>query len=227
MTERRRTKRALAGLLCGVAVLLAGCHTNEGRQAKMARRAITSLDSTRQQLVRADLEVNQALASMDQLAAEPRDLRQAYKVFTAEVADTSKQSQEARERADQMRDRWQEYIANWEKEADALSSEQLRAGATERRQTIRDNYSRVREVARETQSAYEPFLKQLREIQQALALDLTPGGVEAAKPAMETARQTGAQLKEQIDAFINEIDIVTAKRVAPPGGAESVAGTEP
>jgi len=227
MTERQRIGWALSGLLCGAVILLVGCKTNEGRQARVARKAITSLDSTRQELVKADQEVNQALAAMDQLATDNRDLRQAYKAFTAEVSDTSKQSAEARERAEEMRERWQDYIANWEKEADALSSEQLRAGATERRQTVRDNYSRVREVARETQAAYEPFLKQLREIQQALALDLTPAGVEAAKPAMETARQTGAQLKEQIDAFINELDVVTAKRVAPPETPESVAGTEP
>lgn len=227
MTGKRFVGRALIGLVCGVAIVVAGCETNEGRQAKVARKAVTSLDETRTELVKADQEVNQALAAMDQLTAEPRDLKQAYSAFTTEVADASEQSKEARDRADDMRDRWQDYIATWEQQAAGISSEELRAGATERRQTVRENYSRIRDMASELQTAYEPFLRQLRDIQRALALDLTPAGVEAAKPAIETARQTGNQLKEQIDAFIDELDSTSARRAAQPTAPESVADTEP
>jgi|GEM_PF-1851167 len=227
MTGKRFVGRALIGLLCGVVIVVAGCETNEGRQAKVARKAVTSLEDTREELVKADQEVNQALAAMDQLAAQPRDLKQAYRAFTTEVSDTSKQSQEAHERAEEMRERWQEYIASWEREADRLASAELRAGATERRETVRENYNRLRDVASEMQAAYEPFLKQLRDIQRALSLDLTPAGVEAAKPAIETARQTGTQLKEQIDAFIDELDGVSTRRAAQPTAPESVADTEP
>jgi len=228
MTNRQWIGRALSGLLCGAAIVLVGCQSSEGRQAKVARRAISSLDTTRQELVKADLDVNQTLASMDELTTgQPQYLKQAYKAFTTEVSDTAKQSREAQERADQMRDRWQDYIASWEKEVDRLDNEQLRAGATERRQTVRESYNRLRDQARELQTAYEPFLRQLQEIRKALALDLTPAGVEAAKPAMETARQTGANLKQQIDAFINELDAVSAKRASLPSAPETVAGTEP
>ncbi|MEN6338086.1 MAG: hypothetical protein ABFE01_27845, partial [Phycisphaerales bacterium] len=123
MTNRQWIGRALSGLLCGAAIVLVGCQSSEGRQAKVARRAITSLDTTRQELVKADLDVNQTLASMDELTGQPRDLKQAYKAFATEVSDTAKQSREAQQRADQMRDRWQEYITSWEREADRLDNE--------------------------------------------------------------------------------------------------------
>jgi chromosome segregation ATPase len=227
MTGRRLIGRVAIALLGSVVVILAGCKTNEGRQAKVARAAVTSLDETRQELVKADQEVSQALTAMDQLAAQPRDLKQAYRTFGTEVTDASKQSQEARERADRMQAQWQDYIATWEQQAESIASAELRAGATERRQTVRENYDHLRDAANATQAAYEPFLRQLRDIQRALSLDLTPAGVEAAKPAMETARQTGNQLKEQIDAFIEELDTVSAKRAALPSAPAPVAGEEP
>jgi hypothetical protein len=61
---------------------------------------------------------------------------------------------------------------------------------------------RLRDVARTTEAAYEPFIGQLRDIQRALSLDLTPAGVEVAQPAFEIARQSGADLKQQIDAVL-------------------------
>jgi chromosome segregation ATPase len=214
-------------MLGTVLAVLAGCETSEGRQAKVARRAVTSLEGTREQLIQADQQVDAALASMDRLAAQPRDLKQSYRAYAGEVSKTVEEADEAEERADEMRERWQEYITSWEQEADRIRSDQLRAGATERRQSVRDNYNRLRDVANNTRQAYEPFLRQLQDIQRALSLDLTPAGVEAAKPAMETARQTGAQLKEQIDAFIQELDSVSAARATQPTPSESVAGTEP
>jgi len=226
MTHRRLAGQIFVGLFGSTLIVLAGCETNEGRQAKVARKATTSLENTRQELVKADQEVNQTLMALDQLAGQPRDLKQAYRAFTVEVADSAEQSKEARERADQMREHWQDYIASWEQETDTLRSAELRAGATERRQTVRENYNRLRDVARDLQAAYEPFLTQLREIQKALALDLTPAGVDAAKPAIQTAREAGDQLKERIDAFIEELDAVSARRAGQPTTAP-VAGEEP
>lgn len=228
MTGRmlRRTWTRI-GVLGGALVVLASCQANEGRQAKVARRAVTSLEDTRQQLMQAERQVDASLISMDQLASQPRDLKQSYRSYANEVSKTVQEADRAQERADEMRMRWQEYITSWEQEADRIASEQLRAGATERRQGVRDNYNRLRNVANNTRQAYEPFLRELQDIRRALSLDLTPAGVEAAKPAMETARETGARLKEQIDAFIQELDNVSAARAAQPVGPESVAGTEP
>ena len=206
---------------CGVlAFLLTGCKTNEGRQAKVARKAVTSLEDTRTELARADQEVDQALAAMNQLTSEPRDLKQAYRAFSTEVSDTTKQSEKARDRAEEMREKWRDYIASWEQEMDRIASPELRAGAAERRQTVRENFNTLRDRARDLQEAYEPFIAQLRDIQRSLSLDLTPAGVTAARPAFEVAQQRGEELKQRIDAFITELDTVTAKRTGQPTGTE-------
>ncbi|MGE5296780.1 MAG: DUF2959 family protein [Solirubrobacterales bacterium] len=227
MTGKTLLKWIEVGVFCSVVALLTGCEMNEGRQAKVAKRAENSLADTRSQLLRAEQQVDTTLTSMDRLAAEPHNLKRSYKAYAGEVSKTVRESEQAQERADHMKTQWHEYMANWEKEANRLNSEQLRAGTTERRQTVREDYDHLRDVANNTHAAYEPFLTQLREIQRAISLDLTPAGVDATKPAMETARQTGAQLKEQINAFIQELDRVANAGVTQPTGTGTVAGSQP
>ena len=209
MSERRFLHWALVALFCIAATVLVGCKTSkEGRQAKVTSKMVTSLNETRQELVKADQEVDQVLAAMTRLEARPKDLKQEFKAYSEEVSDVAAQSDAARERADEMRERWQDYVATWEDEMERVSSPELRASAAERRETVRANYDHLRNAAREMQTAYGPFVRELRDIERSLSLDLTPAGVEATKPAFEKARETGTNLQEKIDTFVAELDKV-------------------
>ena len=213
MSERRFIHRAIVALsFSAVVVILAGCETNGGRQAKVARKADTSLEDTRQELVKTDQQVNRALAAMDQLESQPRDLRHAYRAFTSEVDETAKQSKNAREQAEAMREQWREYITDWERSIDEIRSPEVRTRAVDRRQAVREEYNQIRDVARELEAAYEPFLRDLRDIERTLSLDLTNQGVATARPAFEAARQNGEQLRQRIDEFIAQLDTTVAQR---------------
>lgn len=209
------SKTLIAGAVVSIVALLTGCATNVSGQAKEVTRTVTSMQTTRAELAKAQVQIGDVLAAMDQLgSASAADLPRLYKAFTRQVAGTVSQGETARRRASQMRDRYQQYIASWEKEIEELSTPELRANAAERRQAVRENYDRLRDAARATDQAYQPFLTQLQDIQKSLSLDLTPAGVKAAQPAFERARQTGADLRQTITQFIAEIDHVMA--VSPP-----------
>jgi len=213
MMTNAMLKRLAAGGMLVALVLAAGCAT--GGQAREVTRTVTSMQRTREELARAQVQVDDVLAAMNQLTlAAPENLPSAFKTFTSQVSQTVSQEQAARRRADEMRERWREYIDSWEKEIDVLTTPELRARAAERRQAVRANYGRLRDMARAMDDAYQPFLGYLRDIQRALSLDLTPAGVQAAQPAFELARKSGADLKTQIAEFIAEIDRVMA--VSPP-----------
>jgi chromosome segregation ATPase len=218
MTRIVLTRTIVAGMLCTI-VIAAGCTTTQGRgEAKEATRAVTSLQETRAELLRADQQVNDTVTAMNQLASASPDLPQAYKVFTAEVSQASTQAQTAQRRAEQMQVHWQQYIAAWEKEIDRLSIPELQAGAAQRRQTVRANYDRLRDAARDMEAAYPPFLTQLRDLRKALSLDLTPAGVQAAQPAFTVARRSAADVRERINTFLSEIDRVSAASPGQPVG---------
>jgi len=208
------TRKALTAGVLGILFLSAGCATRSG-QAGEVTRAMTSMRTTREELVKARAYVDDVLAAMDQLRGAPAgSLPWVYKVFTDQVSQTVRQCGTARRRTSRMLAQWRQYTASWEREIDRLSTPELRAGAAERRQTVLRNYERLRDAADATEQAYPPFLTQLRDIQKSLSLDLTPAGVGVVQPVFEQAHQTGAELREMITTFVAQIDQVTA--VSPP-----------
>jgi hypothetical protein len=197
----------------GILILLAGCATNKTSQPIEAARPVASIQTTRQELTRAQVQVDEVLAAMDQLAAAPAEkLPRTYYAFADRVSQTVSQADTAHRRAVQMRERWQQYVGSWEKEIEQLAHPELRTGA-EGRGSVRENYDRLRDAAGAMEAAYGPFVTQLRDLQGTLSLDLTAGG-QAARPAFAIARKDAAELKQQIASFIAEIDQVLA--ISPP-----------
>ena len=214
MVHGTRKGCSLLGVL-GVLVLVTGCATNKGGQAKEARRAVTSMHKTRQELAKAEVQVDDMVGAMNELAsASPDHLASAYKMFNRQLARTVSQADAARSRANEMRERWRDYINSWEREIEQLSTPGLQANAAERRQAVEKNYDRLREAARAMDQAYPPFLTHLKDIQKTLSLDLTSAGIQAAQPAFENARESAADLKQKIADFMVQIDQVQA--VSPP-----------
>ena len=214
MTRMTINWRSVGGMLCAI-LLLAGCESNAQRtQEKKVTKAVASMDKTRVELVKSDQQVDEAIIALDRLTSSPTIVPEAYKVYAAQVTEVSKQEKEAQKRAERMRDDWRAYIAAWEKEVDTVSTPEMQARAEERRQAVRDNYDRLRDAANAVKSAYRPFLTQLQDVQKTLALDLTPAGMEAAKPGIDAAHQSAQNLKQQISAFVSEIDRVASATTA-------------
>src|SRR4030042_552840 len=122
----------------------------------------------------ADQQVAGTLVALNRLAESQSSVPQAYKVYTTEVSQTSAQSEQARHRSQQMDLQWRQYIDAWERELNTLSTPELKASAAQRSQDVSEHYDRLREAARQTRAAYQPFITQLQEIQRTLALDTTP-----------------------------------------------------
>jgi len=222
-----RKTMAVGGVLCALTTL-AGCafsgptgHTRaiDAPEAPEAVQAVTSIQDTRAQLVKAHQQVDAMVAVMDRLASAPANLPQVYKEYVDEVSQTAWQAEQAQQRAERMRAQGQQYINAWEDEISRLSTPELQAGAARRSEIIRENYERLRDAARAMQEAYQPFITQLRDIQRVLSLDLTPAGVEVAKPAFDAARKSAANVKERIEAFILDINDVSSRTPRPPATA--------
>jgi chromosome segregation ATPase len=196
-------------VLCCCLALLAGC-SSEGKPAKESTKAIEGLASTRDALVRAKAQVSETTSALNDLASEGGDLRAEYQKFSTLVEETERDAERARKRAQEMRERTKQYVSEWQKEMSDVQSPELRAGAEERRRRIQDNFDAIAEAARHTREAYEPYMQNLKDIQKALAMDLTPSGVQMARPATEKARADAKTLDLRFDQLIAELDRVSA-----------------
>jgi hypothetical protein len=215
-------------VMCGVAsgILSTGCSSNDNGRTAESNKATTSMKDTRTELVKAKGQVNNAVAALDKLSAGG-NLQQNFKTYTAAVKDVQTAGDKARARATAMKENGRAYVAKWEKEMDQVSNPELRAGAAARRQKIKANYESILASGRSVRDAYQPFLKDLQDIQRALASDLTPGGVSAAAPAIDKTKSEGMALNERIDALIAKLDDVSSgmdMEGAPAAQAQTSAG---
>lgn len=206
MTRYIRTALVVCGMASGF--LSTGCSSDDGGRTAESNKATTSMRDTRQELVKSKAEINDAVAALDKLSAG-QNLPQTYKQYTAAVKDVQAAGDRARARATAMKENGRAYVAKWEKEMDQVSNPELRAGAAERRQRVKANYESIVTTGRTVRDAYQPFLKDLQDIQRALASDLTPAGVGAASAAIEKTKGEGAVVNERIDTLIAKLDEVS------------------
>jgi hypothetical protein len=196
-----------------------GCSSSDGR-TEQSKNAVASMSNTRSELNKAKAEVQRANASLDALAAGG-NLEPAYKQYTASVSSLKSQGDRARQRGQQMRANQRAYVENWQKEMATISDPDLKAGAAARQQAIKANFDHLSATAQAVGDAYRPYLATLQEIQKALANDLTPAGVDAAKPAMAKASAQGQALSGRIDNLIAELDDMRGGMTA---GAQASGG---
>ena len=211
--NRRTGPIALALLL--VASLAVGC-SSSGRTAE-SEKAVEGFQKTREAITKAQGQVDQTNTALDRLAAGG-DLQKSYKTYNSSVSDLEKTAEGARKRAQGMRERVHEYTTQWEKEIDTMKDPTIRAGLTQRREAVRENFDKVKNSAQAAREAYQPYLAGLKEIQKALAIDLTPANATALKPAIEKTRRQGDTLKQKLAAMQAELDNIV-KGTSPTGTA--------
>jgi hypothetical protein len=201
--------------LGGLAVAAApGCGSSGGK-SQSSQKAISSLTSTRNEIAKAKVEVQQANAALETLQSGG-DLNKAFQTYTKEVGNVKDAGDRARSRAKDMQERQKQYVAAWQKETQDVSNPELRAAADARRAKLRESFDKISGSAAGARDAYQPYLKGLQDIQTALAADLTPAGVDAAKPAIQKTKADGEVLMQRIDALVAELDSVGAGMGAPP-----------
>ena len=200
----------LLGLTCWCLALAIGCSSN-GKPAKESAQAVDTLGDTRRALVEAKEQVNQTTAAMNALSSGGgADLKSNYAKFGRAVAETQEDAERARRRGADMRERADAYVARWQKEMSDVQNPELRAGAEARREKVKQNFERVQSAAHAARDAYQPYMNSLQDIQKVLAVDLTPQGVQTARPAIDQANAAARTLNERLDALIRELDDVSA-----------------
>jgi hypothetical protein len=217
--------RSLAGFILLVLLLSIGCRSGGG-QPDAARKAVEGWSAMRDNLKAGSAQVDRTLTALNQVSTAA-DLPKAYGAFSREVKETQHMAAKARDRAQNMRERSAEYVRKWEQDIAQVSDPAMRASMTARKKAISDNFAGVREAAQAASYAYQPFEQTLKDIDKALGLDLTPGGVKSSADAIARANAQGKNLKDRLNEVIAALDIVQgeASAVASPGPAHPTRAT--
>ena len=69
----------------------------------------------------------------------------------------------------------------------------------------------IQAKAQDTRGAYEPFMRDLKDLGTYLSNDLTHAAIQAAGPVFEKVKASGQVLKQKLDALKREMDDIAAE----------------
>jgi hypothetical protein len=206
---------------------IGGCASNSSSQAAMATnsapaqpaamsvpgvaRTASAADGLRavsNELSTTRQTIGDTLAALQALSTANGDLLEPFQRVLTLREQLEQDERRMSQRGDEMRTRARDYITNWEVEVYGVEDTDLRAQAEQRRNTVRQNYTRISDTTRALRESFDPFRRDLHDIETFLANDLTPAGVRAASPSIQRANTNGQEVQRRLDAVITELQRV-------------------
>jgi aminopeptidase N len=123
-----------------------------------------------------------------------------------------------------MRGKGNEYFKAWDEQTAQIHNEDIKNRSAERKAEMQKKFTEIKMSYTEASESFKPFLSDLKDIQTALATDLTTGGVKAIKGAADKANKDAVPLKASIEKLAGQFkDLGTAMAAAAPPPAAASA----
>jgi hypothetical protein len=202
---------ASASLLALALALAMGCSSSpEG--PKRTAKAVESFKTTRDNIAEASGQVQLTNESLKQLTMQTEgDLRSSFNKYDSNVKKTQSIAEGARKRAAAMRENTDAYVAQWRDELGTIDDPELRKISESRATAAKAEFEKIRSLAQDARTAYEPYRKGLEDVQKYLANDLTAGGVQAVQPKATATIAQGDALHQKLMALQTELDGLSQK----------------
>jgi hypothetical protein len=180
-------------------------------------KAAESFTRTRGNLAEARERIDATLMAMNGVRmTDPSNLRNAFGQYKTAVKDLEQQSEKAKQLALSLQQNVDANMAKWQKEMETVQDPSIRSSVESRRDAVRSNYSTIQTYAQDARKAFDPFLRENKEIVQALSVDLSPAAVSGLSATMDRAAADGKAVKQKISALERAMDNI-AKGVGPSG----------
>lgn len=188
---------------------------------KAAQQAQAEAASLPPDLVETKAEISRTLGQIDVTMAKLGDLSTA----TGDLDKPSKGALEAikalnteiqalQKRGDDMRNRGAAYFEDWQKELAAMSTPDVLAIATKRKDELAAKYAEVLTAMQESRAALDAYWADMKAIQKAVDDDLTPDTQKLLVPQLKAAKEKATTLKSRVEvvaAKLNQVSVLYTK----------------
>ena len=202
------------GFVCAAAVMAAvaisGCASSSGYSK--GGDAAKGMDKAAAEVQAIVQQTSLTLGSLSNLVNHPApNLVPQYKEFTSATKKLTSLSESVDKKAADMRERGDAYFAEWNKGATNITNADLRKISEDRRNEVASAFAEVADSLKRSKDAFDPFLSNLRDIQQVLNLDLTQGGLRSIQSVAKTASENGQKLKGALTEAAEDIESLAGK----------------
>ena len=200
-----------------VAGLITGCASPNYK--KGASTAVT-MDESSGLIAIGNTRIDESIGSLNDLVAAPNpDLRPQFQRFNTAVHDLRGSAADIAGKAAQMKIQGAEYFAGWDRELAKMANEDIRSRSETRRNEVAARFDRISLQYDYANTAFQPLLSDLRDVEKFLSTDLTIGGLVAVKSVAAKAtadavpvKESLARLSEEFKNFGVSISPTTASR---------------
>ena len=192
-------------LLVAVTAILAlvvGCtstgYEKAGKTSTSLERAAAAIDKTTAQ-------VNVTLATLDDLAVRPGpDLARQFKRFDSSVNNLDSMVRDIDGKTAAMREKRTEFFDQWDRDVATIQNESIRARSVQRKAEVMAHFNKVEASYIQAQTAFGPFMSDVRDIRTALASDLTTAGIKTIQEPSKKANQDAEPVRKALAQLANE-----------------------
>lgn len=178
-------------------------------QAKAEASALpTDLVEMKAEITRTMAQLDLTMAKLDALGTSTGDLDKPSKDALGAIESLESETKTLKARADEMRNRGAAYFEAWEKQLAAMSTPDVVAIATKRKDELSAKYAEVLTAMQESRAALDAYWADMKPIRSALDDGLTPEKQKLLVPQVKSAKEKAATLKSRINATFAKLDQV-------------------
>src|SRR2546426_8215598 len=186
-------------IICGT-----GCHSTGYKKADAAGKGLQSGAAEVQTESQALQETMQAL---DVLVNRPApDLKPQFVHFSRCLDSLNDSAKKTDATAKRIEKKNAAYLAAWNKQLSEMSYDYIRNQSEARKKEVAQHLEGVDQRYTEAQSAVQPLIDYLEDIRRALSIDLTAGGLQAAKPIIAKAGENAEKLQGALAKLATELN---------------------
>lgn len=202
------------------AALLTGCSS-----ANYEKGAATGagLQACADRIGQGQVKIDTALKSLNELVNNPGNLPDQFKAYSAAVSDLDSSDKDVQSKVSAMRSKGNEYVKTWDAQTAQIKNEDIKQRSVERKAELQQKFTQIKMSYTEASTQFKPFLSDLKDIQTALATDLTTSGVSSIKGAAAKANKDSVPLKASFDKLAGQFRELGASLASTPPPAPAPA----
>ena len=140
-------------------------------------------------------KIDTALKALNDMVNTPGDLPTQFKAYSASVSDLESSVSDVQTKVADMRAKGNEYFKAWDAQTAQIKNEDIKNRSAQRKAELQQKFTEIKMSYTQASDGFKPFVSDLKDIQTALATDLTPAGVNSIKGAAEKANKDSVPLK--------------------------------
>jgi len=161
------------------------------------------------EITRMTAHIDVTMAKLDTLMAATGDLAKPNAEALAAMETLETEAQVLKKRGDQMRERGAAYFEVWERQLASMSTPDVTAIATKRKEELAGEYAEVLLAMQETRAALDAYLGDMKTIHTAVEDGMTPEKQKLLAPQVKAAKDKATTLKSRVDVAFTKLGQVS------------------